>query len=261
VIQRGVKFSVELEEWSRGYVCEIFKGHFRLPDLGPIGANGLANPRDFKTPVAYYEKSTDTFSIVTKFLGGFFESTIDHSPFDVVAWHGNYVPYKYDLRTFCTMGSISFDHPDPSIFTVLTCQTDEPGVAVCDFVIFPPRWLVQEHTFRPPYYHRNLMSEFMGNVFGTYDAKEKGFGPGFASLHLPMTPHGPDAEVFEKASTVDLKPQKLDNTMSFMFETVYTLKTTKFVMDEGGLVDEDYWMCWSKLKDHFKIEEGEKKTE
>lgn len=165
--------------------------------------------------------------VYNKYLGKMFECTMKHSPFDVVAWHGNYCPYKYDLSTYNTMGSISFDHPDPSIFTVLTAPTDEPGVAACDFVIFPPRWLVQEHTFKPPYYHRNCMSEYMGNICGTYDAKEGGFGPGCSSLHSIMTPHGPESAVFEKASNVDLKPMKLDNTMSFMFETTFFLKTDR----------------------------------
>jgi len=204
VIQRGIRFSIDLTEFSRGWACEIFKGHFQIPDLGPIGANGLANPRDFDIPVAAYEKVSEEFTIVNKYLGEFFECKMDHSPFDVVAWHGNYAPYKYPLKKFNTMNTVSFDHPDPSIFTVLTAQTDEPGVATCDFVIFPPRWMVGEKTFRPPYYHRNCMSEFMGNIHGTYDAKEAGFGPGCSSLHSHMTPHGPEAEVFEKVDFISL---------------------------------------------------------
>ena len=190
VIPRGIRFSVDINQSSRGWVCEIFNGHFRLPDLGPIGANCLANPRDFEAPVAWFEQKSENFEIFQKFGGKVFKCEMDHSPFDVVAWHGNYYPYKYNLEKFCTIGSISFDHPDPSIFTVLTCPSNEVGTAVCDFVIFPPRWLVGEHTFRPPYYHRNTMSEYMGNIYGVYDAKEKGFSPGCSSLHSCMTPHG-----------------------------------------------------------------------
>jgi len=198
VIPRGVKFSVEITELSKGWVCEIFKGHFAIPDLGPIGANGLANPRDFKVPVAYYERVKENYVIINKYLGTIYESDIEHSPYNIVAWHGNYTPYKYHLSNYNTMNTVSFDHPDPSIFTVLTAQTDEPGVATCDFVIFPPRWMVGEHTFRPPYFHRNLMSEYMGVIKGAYDAKEKAFSVGCSSLHLPMTAHGPEADVFEK---------------------------------------------------------------
>lgn len=183
VIQRGIKFSVAVEGDSRGYYCEVYDGHFTIPDLGPIGTNGSANPRDFEYPTAKYFDEEKPFRVVQKYLGKFFEYTHNFNVFDVVAWHGNYVPYRYDCRHFNTIGSISYDHPDPSIFTVLTCQTTDPGQAACDFVIFPPRWLSMEDTFRPPYYHRNTMNEFMGNIAGTYDAKEKGFIPGAASLH------------------------------------------------------------------------------
>lgn len=207
VIPRGIKFSVDLEaDQARGWIAEVFKGHFAIPDLGPIGSNGLANERDFMAPVASYEDDQSKWSILSRFQGRTFRYEQDHSPFDVVAWHGNYYPYKYDLNNFNTMGTISFDHPDPSIFTVLTVQSDDPGQAVLDFVIFPPRWLVGEDTFRPPYYHRNTMSEFMGNIAGTYDAKEKGFIPGASSLHSCMSGHGPEAEVFDKASNAELKP-------------------------------------------------------
>jgi homogentisate 1,2-dioxygenase len=184
----------------RGYICEIYESHFIIPDGGPIGANSLALPQHFLSPVAWYEDTTDEWQIITKYMGTFHEYSIHHSPFDTVGWSGNYVPYKYDLELYATVGSISYDHPDPSIFTVLTAQTAEPGCAVCDFVIFPPRWLVAEHTFRPPYYHRNTMTEYMGNITGVYDAKEEGFVPGGSSLHSCMAGHGPEAAVFEKAS-------------------------------------------------------------
>lgn len=209
VIQRGIKFAVSVEGETKGYYCELYDGHFTLPDLGLIGTNGNANPRDFQYPKAKYFDDTNEMRIVQKFLGKFFEYTLPHNIFDVVAWHGNYVPYKYDCHHFNAMGSISYDHPDPSIFTVLTCQTNDPGLAACDFAIFAPRWLSMENTFRPPYYHRNTMNEFMGNIAGTYDAKEKGFVPGAASLHSCMSAHGPEAEVLEKASTMELKVRNL----------------------------------------------------
>jgi len=226
----------------RGYICEVFKGHFKIPDLGPIGANGLANPRDFEIPKAFYENTEGSFTILNKYMGKIFEADIGHSPFNVVSWHGNYVPYKYNLDLFCVMNTVSFDHPDPSIFTVISCPTDEPGTATCDFAIFPPRWMVGEHTFRPPYYHRNVMSEFMGNIAGKYDAKTGGFGPGCSSLHNMMTAHGPETSVFEKWSTCELKPERYPyDNLAFMFETSYFIKLTKFVMDDKVEIDKKYY--------------------
>ena len=253
VIPRGLKFRVELPDGdARGYICENYGQQFRLPDLGPIGANGLANARDFETPIAWFEDVDGEFALVAKFGGNLWSCQIDHSPLDVVAWHGNYAPYRYDLRRFNTIGSISFDHPDPSIFTVLTSPSSEIGTANCDFVIFPDRWLVQENTFRPPWFHRNIMSEFMGLCFGQYDAKEEGFVPGGASLHNQMSAHGPDAEAFEKASNAELKPQKLEGTMAFMFESRYIIRPTKFAMETAEL-QREYFEVWQKLPKKFKI--------
>ncbi|MFV0389102.1 MAG: homogentisate 1,2-dioxygenase [Pyrinomonadaceae bacterium] len=252
VIPRGLKFRVELpNKQARGYVCENFGSMFRLPELGPIGANGLANARDFNTPVAWYEDREEPLMLITKFGGGFFQAKVAYSPLDVVAWHGNYVPYKYDLRLFNTIGSISYDHPDPSIFTVLTAPSAEPGVANCDFAIFPERWLVMEDTFRPPWYHRNFMSEYMGLVYGRYDAKETGFVPGGGSLHNQMTAHGPDFEGFENATNQDMIPQKLSDTLAFMFETRFVIHPSEFSMNCGALQD-DYYKCWSALERKFK---------
>ncbi len=232
VIPRGVKIRVELiDNQVRGYICENYGQPFRLPELGPIGANGLANPRDFKAPVAAYDDREGEFHITAKFLGRLWSARIDHSPLDVVAWHGNYAPYKYDLALFNCINTVSFDHPDPSIYTVLSSPSVIPGTANCDFAIFPPRWLVAEHTFRPPWFHRNLMNEFMGLVFGAYDAKAEGFVPGGASLHNCMAGHGPDAETFERATSAELKPQYLDNTLAFMFETQLVVRPTEFAMN------------------------------
>jgi homogentisate 1,2-dioxygenase len=251
-LPRGLKFTVQLPDGSaRGYVCENYGAMFRLPELGLIGANGLANPRDFLTPVAAYEDHEGDFELIAKFQGNLWAAEIDHSPLDVVAWHGNYAPYKYDLVWFNTINTVSFDHPDPSIFTVLTSPSDTPGVANVDFVIFPPRWVVADHTFRPPYFHRNVMSEFMGLIFGQYDAKEEGFVPGGASLHNCMSAHGPDAEAFEKASNADLKPQRYDDTLAIMFESRFVFRPTKFAMETEAL-QTDYFECWQGLKKHFK---------
>ncbi|MBT2324915.1 homogentisate 1,2-dioxygenase [Variovorax paradoxus] len=252
LLPRGVVFKIALPDGpSRGYVCENYGAQFRLPELGPIGSNGLANARDFQAPVAAFESEAGGYEIVKKFAGRFWRAPMKQSPFNVVAWHGNLAPVKYDTANFMTIGSISFDHPDPSIFTVLTSPSDTPGTANCDFVIFPPRWLVMENTFRPPWYHRNLMSEFMGLVYGEYDAKPGGFKPGGASLHNAMVPHGPDEEAFEKASHADLKPQKLDNTLAFMFESRFRFIPTAWALQSPSL-DADYADCWAGLKDQFK---------
>ena len=251
VIPRGVIFRVELVDGpARAYVCENYGGGFILPDRGPIGANCLANPRDFLAPVAAYEDVDGPHTLYVKWGGELFTTQADYSPLDVVAWHGNYYPYKYDLRRFSPVGAIMFDHPDPSIFTVLTSPSETPGTANIDFVIFPERWMVAENTFRPPWYHRNIMSEFMGLVFGVYDAKPEGFVPGGFSLHNQMLPHGPDVDAFEHASNVDLKPTKLSNTMAFMFETRFRQRVTKYAAETPAL-QQDYIDCWAGLKKHF----------
>jgi len=251
LIPRGVTFKVTLPDGTaRGYICENYGAKLTLPDRGPIGANCLANPRDFKTPVACYEDKETACTVSIKWCGQFYKTEVGHSPLDVVAWHGNYAPYKYDLATFSPVGALMFDHPDPSIFTVLTAPSDEAGTANIDFVIFPPRWLVAENTFRPPWYHRNIMSEFMGLVHGQYDAKEEGFVPGGMSLHNMMLPHGPDTAGFEKASNADLVPQKLENTLAFMFETRYPQHMTKFAA-ELNTVQDDYIDCWAGLQRRF----------
>jgi homogentisate 1,2-dioxygenase len=252
VIPRGIKFRVALPDVkARGYVCENYGELFRLPELGAIGANGLANPRDFLTPVAAYEDRDETFEVVVKFAGNLWAAEFDHSPLDVVAWHGNYAPYKYDLGRFNTLGTISFDHPDPSIFTVLTSPSEFPGTANCDFVIFPPRWLVAEHTFRPPWFHRNVMNEFMGLVRGAYDARAEGFVPGGMSLHNCMSGHGPDATTYERASTTDLKPQKIEDTLAFMFESRLPIRPTRFALETPAL-QRNYDACWQGLPKLFK---------
>ena len=251
VIPRGVRFRVELPDGAaRGYVCENYGALFQLPELGPIGANGLANPRDFLSPVAWYEERRTPTENVVKFGGNLWATTLDHSPLDVVAWHGNYAPYKYDLARFMTLGTVSFDHPDPSIFTVLTAPTDTPGTANCDFVIFPPRWMVADDTFRPPWFHRNLMSEFMGLIRGVYDAKAEGFVPGGASLHNSFAAHGPDRATFDRASVAELQPQKIADTLAFMFETRLVIRPTKFALESEGL-QRDYDDCWAGFEPGF----------
>lgn len=252
VIPRGTRFRVTLPEGTaRGYICENFGAAFRLPDLGPIGSNGLANPRDFLTPSARFEDTEGNFELVCKFQGRLWRTDISHSPLDVVAWHGNYAPYKYDLRRFNTIGSISFDHPDPSIFLVLQSPSDTPGVDTIDFVIFPPRWLVAENTFRPPWFHRNVASEFMGLIRGQYDAKADGFLPGGASLHNCMSSHGPDAATFDIATRTDTRtPAKVDATMAFMFETRTVIRPTQWALQSPHL-QPDYQNCWQDLRKQF----------
>jgi homogentisate 1,2-dioxygenase len=251
IIPRGIKFRVVLPEGkARGYICENYGPYFRLPDLGPIGANGLAYPRHFLAPAAAFEDREGTFEVIAKFQGHLWASEIDHSPLNVVAWHGNYVPYKYDLTKFQCINTVTFDHPDPSIYCVLTAPSEIPGTANCDFVIFPDRWMVAEETFRPPWFHRNFMSEFMGLIWGVYDAKEEGFVPGGCSLHNCMSGHGPDAATYEKASTAELKPTKQQNTLAFMFESRFAIRTTKFAMETAQL-QRDYYECWQGLKPRF----------
>ena len=252
MVPRGMKMHVALRDGAaRGYVCENHGAPFVLPDLGPIGSNGLANPRHFLSPVAAFEVERATWEIVARFHGGTWRAELDHSPFDVVAWAGNYAPYKYDLARFQAINTVGFDHPDPSIFTVLTSPTATPGLANIDFVIFPPRWMVAEHTFRPPYYHRNVMSELMGLVRGVYDAKEGGgFVPGGASLHNCMSAHGPDAASWRQATDAELEPTYLGDTLAFMFETSLPFQVTRFAV-EGGLLQADYQDCWAGLASRF----------
>lgn len=255
VLPRGVKFRVELLDGkARGYVCENYGEKLTCPERGPIGANCLANRRDFLTPVAAYEqKGGTTCQVVVKWCGRFQASQIDHSPLDVVAWHGNYAPYKYNLRHYSPVGPILNDHADPSIFTVLTAPLGEPGTANIDFVIFPPRWLVAEDSFRPPWYHMNVMSEFMGLIEGVYDAKPEGFKPGGMSLHNAMLPHGPDADAFYTGSLKELKPEKLDNTLAFMFETRYPQQLTRYAASLDTL-QTGYPDVWKGLRNHFDPE-------
>jgi homogentisate 1,2-dioxygenase len=244
LLPRGMRLRVALPDGeARGYICENYGSPFRLPELGPIGSNGLANARDFLAPVAAVEDAAGPATITNKFMGHLWQGQQPHSPLDVVAWHGNLVPCKYDLARFMAVGSISFDHPDPSIYTVLTSGTDTPGVANCDFVIFPPRWLVAEDTFRPPWFHRNVMSELMGLVHGIYDAKAEGFLPGGISLHNCMLPHGPDAATFDKASNAELAPHRLSDTLAFMFESRHVFRPTAQALQAANL-QTDYDTVW-----------------
>ncbi|MGN9795253.1 homogentisate 1,2-dioxygenase [Streptomyces sp. OZ13] len=252
LVPRGVRFRVELlDATARGYVCENYGQPFELPELGPIGANGLANARDFLAPVAAYEDVEQPVEVVNKFCGNLWAATYDHSPLDVVAWHGTHVPYVYDLRRFNVIGTISYDHPDPSIFTVLTSPSDTPGLAGVDFVVFAPRWLVGEDTFRPPYFHRNVMSEYMGLIEGAYDAKAEGFVPGGGSLHNMMSAHGPDRETFDRASAAELKPQKIDDGLAFMFETRWPVTATAQAANADHL-QMGYDDVWQGLQRHFR---------
>jgi homogentisate 1,2-dioxygenase len=252
VVPRGMRFRVGLANGDvRGYLCENYGPPFRLPELGPIGAQGLAQKRDFLAPVAAFEDRSGRCELVTKFLGNLWATELAHSPLNVVAWHGNYVPYKYDLARFMVINTVSFDHPDPSIFTVLTSPSGEPGVANVDFVIFPPRWMVAEQTFRPPWFHRNVMSELMGLVHGVYDAKAGGFLPGGVSIHNCMQPHGPDVPTFDKATQAELAPHRIDNTLAFMWESRWVFRPTKHALQAPQL-QKDYDRVWDGFKKRYK---------
>lgn len=255
VIPRGIKFQVKLsQDKARGYICENFGLAFRLPELGVIGANGLANPRDFQVPTAAFQDQTGTFTLLTKFQGQLWQAGLNHSPLDVVAWHGTYAPYKYDLSLFNTINTVSYDHLDPSIFTVLSSPSSTQGIANVDFVIFPPRWMVAEETFRPPYFHRNVMSELMGLIYGNYDAKETGFLPGGVSLHNCMSAHGPDADAYHKAVTAALSPEFYSHTLAFMFESKQVWQLTPFVYS-ANFRQRDYLTCWKGLKSNYRHSE------
>ena len=254
VVPRGIKFRVELPDGEgRGFVCENYGMPFRLPELGPIGSSGLANPRDFMTPVAAFEDRDGDFQLTSKFQGKLWSAQIDHSPLDVVAWHGNYAPYKYDLLRFNTINTVSYDHPDPSIFTVLTAPTAVAGTANVDFVVFAPRWNVADHTFRPPPFHRNVASEYLFLIRGAYDGKAEGFVPGGASLHNSMSGHGPDTEIFGRGSSAELEPQYLSDTLAGMFETQMVIRPTKYAL-EGPMLQHDYEKIWKGLKKNFQPE-------
>ncbi|HEY8251674.1 MAG TPA: homogentisate 1,2-dioxygenase [Burkholderiales bacterium] len=246
VVPRGMKFRVDVKGPARGYLCENYGAPFRLPELGPIGSQGLAQARDFQAPTAAFEERGKC-QVVAKFMGALWAADFAHSPLDVVAWHGDYVPYKYDLSRFMAIGTISFDHADPSLFTVLTSPSGQAGVANCDFVIFPPRWQVAENTFRPPWFHRNVMSELMGLVRGVYDAKAEGFLPGGVSIHNCMSAHGPDVTTYAKASEMELKPQKIEDTLAFMWESRYVFRPTQFALGAPQL-QKDYDRIWEGFR-------------
>ena len=249
VVPRGVKFRVQLRDGdAHGYVAENYGLPFRLPELGPIGANGLANPRDFETPVAWFENKDEPTEVIQKSLGHLWTTRLDHSPLDVVAWHGNYAPYRYDLSRFNVINTVSFDHPDPSIFTMLTSPSNVAGRANADFVIFPPRWMVAEDTFRPPWFHRNVMSEAMGLIHGAYDAKAEGFAPGGLSLHNMMSGHGPDVESWRRASEADLNPHKIEGTMAFMVETCWPYRPTAYALEHAQPDYDEAWGGFPKAK-------------
>ncbi|MFL6758005.1 MAG: homogentisate 1,2-dioxygenase [Sphingomicrobium sp.] len=248
IVPRGVRFRVEVDGEARGYMAENYGAMFRLPELGPIGSNGLANARDFETPVAAFEDSDGPCEVIQKYQGALWATTLDHSPLDVVAWHGNLATCRYELARFNTIGTVSFDHPDPSIFTVLTSPTETPGRANADFVIFPPRWMVGEDTFRPPWFHRNVMSEAMGLIHGDYDAKAEGFRPGGLSLHNLMSGHGPDVESWRKASDAELKPVRIEGTMAFMIESCWPYRPTPFALDRAQSDYDEAWADFPKAQ-------------
>ncbi|KAF8812720.1 homogentisate 1,2-dioxygenase [Phlegmacium glaucopus] len=253
VIQRGMKFKVILPDGpSRGYIQEIYGSHYILPELGPLGGNGLANSRDFESPVASFDIDQSLWHIVYKVCGQLHLCVQEHTPFDVVAWHGNYVPYKYAMEKFINVGSISKDHIDPSIFCVLTAKSKQPGVPLADFLIFSPRWDVASGTFRPPYYHRNSSTEFMGLIYGVYGGRSDGFQPGGASYETGFCPHGVSYDEFKKASEADLVPMRIsEGTIAFMFESSMMFTITDYAMNRSGKLHVHEPKMWDNLKGQF----------
>jgi homogentisate 1,2-dioxygenase len=254
------RYNVALPEGPvRGYALELYQGHFTLPSLGPLGSFGLANSRDFQIPKAAFDHDvSSTYRLFAKWNNHIHVAEQDHTPFDVVAWHGLYYPYKYDLGRFLTIGSISYDHPDPSIFTLLSSSE---GVA--EMAIFPPRWLVMEDTFRPPWYHRNTMAEFMGLIKGEYDARtDGGFKAGGASLHNIMAGHGPDSNTHQKASNAVLTPQKVgEGSMAFVIESSMLLGLSEWAIKGSGKMQKAYSkQTWGGLQSQFKLPAGAKRV-
>ena len=235
---------------ARGYLCENYGAKFTLPYRGPIGANCLANPRDFKTPVAAFEDKEAPCRLTVKWCGKFYACELDHSPLDVVAWHGNYAPYKYDLRTFAPIGALLFDHPDPSIFTVLTAPSGEEGTANVDFVIFPERWSVAEHSFPPAL----VSHEYHERVHGAYPRAVRSQGARLpAGRHVAAQLHAAawtGRGIFRARLGGRAEPVKLANTLAFMFETRFPQHLTRYAAELETL-QEDYSECWAGFKKRF----------
>ncbi|KAK0434287.1 homogentisate 1,2-dioxygenase [Armillaria borealis] len=235
VIQKGMKFKVSLPDGpSRGYVQEIFGSHFELPDLGPIGGHGMANPRDFEVPLASFE--IDETSWEGKIGGQLFSAAQDHIPFDVVAWQGNYVPYKYAMEKFIFVGSVSKDHLDPSVFTVLTAKSKATGIPLVEILTVSERWNVASDTFRPPYYHRNNATEILCFISGERGGR---YVPGGIVLQTVFCPHGPPPEVHKAAIVAELKPERISKgSMAIAIETPMILSMTDYAMNRAGTVVE-----------------------
>jgi len=242
VVPRGIKVRVSTAaKLASGWLHENYGQAFTLPDPGITGPNTSALARDFVYPSAQPEDDAPT-AIIVKTGGRFLATSIDRTPLDVVAWRGNYAPYRYDLRQFSPLGAVLFDHPDPSLGTVLTSPSDLVGTANVDLVVFRERWVVAEDTFRPPWFHSNTMSEFMGLIDGSYDAKP-GQAPGSMTLHNQHLPHGPATTAFEAASAAELMPQRLEPTLAFMLESRYVWQPTQWAATTDRL-DVDYDACW-----------------
>ncbi|GLI78307.1 hypothetical protein PoHVEF18_006618 [Penicillium ochrochloron] len=222
VVPRGIRFHVSLPAGPvRGFALELFEGHFELPELGPIGSTGLANIRDFEIPTASFDNSNVDTEIIAKFAGQVHRTVHRGSIFNVAGWSGTYYPFKYDLGKFNTIGSVSYDHTDPSIFTVLTAPSSVPGEAVVDVAVFGPRWLVMEKSYRPPYFHRNTMSEFAFVIKGGFDVTP--LPPQLEGLFLlsnTMCAHGADPESWKQATEKELVPEKIPpGNLGMMFES------------------------------------------
>ncbi|HEY3498273.1 MAG TPA: homogentisate 1,2-dioxygenase, partial [Polyangiaceae bacterium] len=256
LLPRGLRFSVALREAAaRGYVAEVFGRHFRLPERGPIGSNGLAEARHFRTPAAWHEdRLAPGYRIAAKLGGALYEARQDHSPFDVVAWHGNHCPYVYDLALFTPAGYTRVDHPDPSIHTVLSAPLDERGTHSLDLVVFPPRWDATEGTFRPPYFHRNATTEING-IVREVSSPGSMFVPGCLFLTPSMTPHGPVAAGVERAFSLSDaeadKPHRYsENACWFQFETALPFSLTPWARNAPHRLH-DWHSKWGSYRSYF----------
>ncbi|KAH9874017.1 hypothetical protein IAQ61_004645 [Plenodomus lingam] len=259
VIQRGIRFCMNLApdtKVARGYITEVWGSMWELPDLGPLGGHGLANPRDFLYPVAAIDDNLHVdWQIVNKINGELVAIQQDHSPFDLVAWHGNVVPYKYDLTKFSSQNSTSIDHTDPSIFTVLTAKSRDPLTPLADFLWFGPRWDVATNTFRLPYFHRNSASEFLACLYGQGLGRSDDFQPGGGSFEGGHTPHGGFHEGYQHGMRIhESQPEKiLTEQLTIMIESSRLFLWTEWARKGCGVIDEHgtNYKVWEALPDRF----------
>lgn len=241
IVPRGLAFSILLhDEPIRGYVAEPFGGGFRLPERGPVGANGLADARHFHAPAAWHEdRLAPGFTLVAKLGGALHAAPLDHTPFDVAGWFGNHVPYVYDLADFSPVGNTLLDHGDPSIYCVLSAPN-------LDLIVFPPRWDATAHTFRPPYFHRNTIAEINGILRD--DEHHAPFVPGCVFITPPLTPHGVGGRTVERErARDDDAPYRVHDSLWFQLESPLAP-----VLAAWAHPVEDWSATWPSARSYFE---------